>query len=121
MEQSSRVIFVTGGAYGIGRATARCFASQGDAVAIADIDESRGKALEAQLRSEDKPALYVHTDVRDESAVERSIHRTLTEWGRLDVLVNDAGIEVYRRADQFTSEDWSAMLDTDLRGPFLCT
>jgi NAD(P)-dependent dehydrogenase (short-subunit alcohol dehydrogenase family) len=121
MEQSSKVVFVTGGAYGIGRATARCFASQGDASVIADIDESRGKALEARLRSEGKQALFVHTNVRDESSVERSIQRTLTEWGQLDVLVNNAGIEVYRRADQFSAEDWSTMVDTDLRGPFLCT
>lgn len=81
MEQSSRVVFVTGGAYGIGRATVRCFVSRGDAIVIADIDELRGKALEAELRSEGKQAFFVLTNVRDESAVQRSIERTLTEWG----------------------------------------
>ncbi len=121
MEQSAKAAFVTGGAYGIGRATVRCFASQGYALAIADIDESRGKALEGQLRTEGRKALFVRTDVREEAAVRHSLERTVAEWGRLDTLVNNAGVEVYRRTDEFTAEDWSAMVDTDLRGPFFCT
>jgi len=121
MEQSSKAAFITGAAYGIGRATAHCFVREGYAVTLADIDEGRGKALEAELRKHGAGALFVHTDVRGEAGVRDSIERAVTEWGRLDALVNNAGIEVYRRADEFTSEDWSAMVDTDLRGPFLCT
>ncbi|MEW5979617.1 MAG: SDR family NAD(P)-dependent oxidoreductase [Acidobacteriota bacterium] len=121
MKQSQRAVFVTGGAYGIGRATAQCFSSQGYAVTIADIDESRGKMLESQLRKSGGNALFIRTDVCDEANVTESLAQAITEWGQLDVLVNNAGIELYRRTDESTSEDWGGVIDTNLRGPFLCT
>lgn len=121
MSSSNRVAFVTGGAYGIGRATARCFAQHEYAVMIADIDTERARKLESELRAEGREALYLQVNVRDEAQVRRGIEQTLATWGRLDALCNNAGIEVYRRAEEFTSEDWSAMVDTDLRGPFLCS
>lgn len=121
MSSSNRVAFVTGGAYGIGLATARCFAQHEYAVVIADIDTKRGHQLETELREKSREALFLQVNVRDEAQVRSGIEQTLATWGRLDALCNNAGIEVYRLADEFTSEDWSAMVDTDLRGPFLCS
>jgi dihydroanticapsin dehydrogenase len=121
MDHSTRVVFVTGGAYGIGRATVRCFASRGDAVVIADRNVERGKALRAELLEGGRQALFLPTDIRTEGAVQQAIELAAKEWGRLDVLCNNAGVEINRRADEFSSAEYDVMLDTNLRGAFLCS
>jgi NAD(P)-dependent dehydrogenase (short-subunit alcohol dehydrogenase family) len=121
MSYPQRVALVTGGAYGIGRATVRCFASRGDAVVIADVNKERGQTLLSELRAEGRPALFLPTDIRREEEVRQDIDLSAGEWGRLDVLCNNAGVEINRRADEFTSQEFDQMLDTNLRGAFLCS
>jgi len=118
---AQRVVLVTGGAYGIGRGIVRHFAARGDAVLIADVNVERGKSLEDTIRKEGGCAVFVATNVRDEASVVASIKRAEREWGQLDVLCNNAGVETYRRADEHTMEDWNAMMETNLRGAFLCS
>jgi len=117
----SRVALVTGGAYGIGRGIVQEFANKGETVVLADRDDERGAALEASLRKSGTQALFVHADIRIESEVEAMMVRTGEAFGRLDVLCNNAGIERYRTADEYTIEDWNAISETNLRGAFLCT
>lgn len=105
---------VTGGAQGIGEACIRRFAREGAQVVIADIDDSRGATLAAELGG-----LYVHCDVGDKAQVDALVAQTLAAHGRIDVLVNNAGI--FRAADflEVTEADFDAVLRINLKGSFL--
>jgi NAD(P)-dependent dehydrogenase (short-subunit alcohol dehydrogenase family) len=117
----SRVAIITGGAYGIGRGIVKEFAKHGETVVIADRDSGRGLALESTLRDAGGRALFVSTDIRIEAEVQALMVRVSGEFGRIDVLCNNAGIERYRRAEEYTIDDWNAISETNLRGAFLCT
>jgi NAD(P)-dependent dehydrogenase (short-subunit alcohol dehydrogenase family) len=121
MAHNGRIIIVTGGASGIGQATVRLFASNGDAVVISDRNEAHGKALQEALRAQNQLVSFLPMDVRDERVVQNAIDRIIAEWGHIDVLCNNAGIEINRPANEFTSQEYDAMLDTNLRGTFLCS
>ncbi len=109
-----RVCIVTGGAQGIGEACARRFAREGAPVVIADIADARGQALAEELG-----ALYVHCDVGDKGQVEALVARCLAAHGRIDVLVNNAGI--FKAADflDISEADFDAVLRINLKGAFL--
>lgn len=111
---TGRICIVTGGAQGIGAACVRRFAREGAPVVIADIDDRRGQALADELG-----ALYVHCDVGDKSQVDALVAQTLARHGRIDVLVNNAGI--FRAADflDITEADFDAVLRINLKGAFL--
>src|SRR6478752_9721327 len=87
-----RVCIVTGAAQGIGEACARRFAREGAKVVLADIDDARGQAVAAALQ-----ATYVHCDVGDKAQVDTLVAKTMLDHGRIDVMVNNAGI--FRAAD----------------------
>jgi NAD(P)-dependent dehydrogenase (short-subunit alcohol dehydrogenase family) len=118
---AQRGVLVTGAAYGIGCGIARHFAARGDAVLLADLNVERGKTLEAAIVSEGGRAVFVETDVRDEGSVQHAIAQAEREWGRLDVLCNNAGVEAFDRADKVTLEQWTRILETNLRGAFFCS
>ncbi len=115
MSDESRVVIVTGGAYGIGRALVTRFAESGDRVVISDINAERGR----QLAEKVPQAMFHQTDVRNEDDIIKLIDFTVERFGTIDVLCSNAGIESYRRADQYSSADWSAITDTNLRAAFL--
>jgi NAD(P)-dependent dehydrogenase (short-subunit alcohol dehydrogenase family) len=120
MPNDKGTLIVTGGAYGIGRAVVQYFASRGYAVAIADIDCDKGMAVEAAVRGDGGSVLFVSTDVSDEDSIRGMIDHVLAEWGRIDVLCNNAGIEISRPTHEYSSADWDRVLATNLRGGFLC-
>ena len=109
-----RVAIVTGGAQGIGEACARRFAREGARVVIADVADARGQALADELG-----ARYVHCDVGDKAQVDALVAQAVQAHGRIDVLVNNAGI--FRAADflDVTEEDFDAVLRVNLKGAFL--
>lgn len=109
-----RICIVTGGAQGIGEACARRFALEGAKVVIADVDDARGQALAQELG-----ALYVRCDVGSKAQVDALVAQTLSIHGRVDVLVNNAGI--FRAADflDVTEEDFDDVLRVNLKGSFL--
>ena len=111
---AGRVCIVTGGAQGIGEACIRRFAREGAEVIIADIDDTRGAALAAELSG-----LYVHCDVGDKTQVDALVAKTVATYGRIDVLVNNAGI--FKAADflDVTEADFDTVLRTNLKGSFL--
>lgn len=117
----SRVALITGGAYGIGRGVAQEFVQHGDAVVIADRDTARGTALESSLGKAGGKARFIAVDVRSEEQVQSLIHQAVEAFGKIDVLCNNAGIEHYRNANEYTIDEWNAIAETNLRGAFLCT
>lgn len=117
----ARVAIVTGAARGIGKAVAWNQARLGDRVVIADLDQAGAEAVAAELREGGHTALAVKVNVANRESVEAMIQATLAEYGRLDVLVNNAGIA--GRAvpiTEQTDQDWNDMMDIDLRSVFLC-
>jgi NAD(P)-dependent dehydrogenase (short-subunit alcohol dehydrogenase family) len=111
---ADRVCIVTGGAQGIGAACVRRFARENAQVVIADIDDAQGTALALEVNG-----LYVHCDVGDKAQVDALVSQTIAAHGRIDVLVNNAGI--FKAADflEVTEADFDAVLRVNLKGSFL--
>ena len=109
-----RVVIVTGASQGIGEACARRFAREGAQVVIADVADGPGQALANELN-----ALYVHCDVGDKAQVDALVAQVVQAHGRIDVLVNNAGI--FRAADflDVTEADFNAVLRVNVKGSFL--
>ncbi len=119
MTASRQVVIVTGGAYGIGRGIVEEFASNEFAVVIADRDADRGEMLQRRMGESRLCTRFIRTDVRSEADIESLASQTVKEFGRLDVLCNNAGVERYQRLEEYTTEDWNTIIETNLRAAFL--
>jgi NAD(P)-dependent dehydrogenase (short-subunit alcohol dehydrogenase family) len=117
---STKVALVTGGARGIGLAIARRFLAQGRAVALLDIDTATLAATEAAL-AEPARVLALGGDVSVEADVARAVAAVQSRFGRLDALVNNAGIAFFKPTLQTAHEEFSRVLAVNLHGAFLCT
>jgi 3-oxoacyl-[acyl-carrier protein] reductase len=117
-----RVALVTGAASGIGKGIAVAFAAEGADLVVADLASEEGAAevLDA-VRELGREVLFLHTDVSDEASVRAMAERALERFGRVDVLVNNAGIFTESLLENMPVEDWDRVLGTNLRGTFLCT
>lgn len=113
----SRVAFITGGARGIGWATAEEFLQDGWSVTIGDVDLAEAERR-AAMRAEHM--LAVSLDVTDRGVVEAAFDASLRRWGRLDVLVNNAGIQRHAPLESLSFASWKAVLDVNLDGAFHC-
>ena len=111
---AGKAIAVTGGASGIGEATVRRFVEEGAAVAFADRDAERGRAVAAELASQGATVHFVEADLGDEGQAARFVEAAATHLGRLDVLVNNAGIRRYETVTEASPESWSEMLAVNL-------
>lgn len=120
-ELAGRIAVITGGASGIGRATAHMLASRGAHVVVADLNLAGAAELAAQIDSEFGPrrALAVQTDVTSEDAVAELIHRTVLEYGGLDILVASAGLATSAPITETTLEEWELNFAVLARGYFL--
>jgi NAD(P)-dependent dehydrogenase (short-subunit alcohol dehydrogenase family) len=116
---SGKVALITGGASGIGRATALLFALEGAAVAVADVDEASGQAVASEVSSAGGRALFVRCDVTQAADCRRAVERTVARFGRLDILFNNAG--VIRRASVLgtTEEEWDRLMAVNVKAVFL--
>jgi meso-butanediol dehydrogenase/(S,S)-butanediol dehydrogenase/diacetyl reductase len=118
------VAFVTGAARGIGLAIARWFFHQGHRVAVIDNDASTLTATETTLRAElgarASDLLVIHGDVSDPSHVAAAVQRIASTFGRLDALVNNAGVASFKPIGDTTFDEWRWVMATNLDGPFLC-
>ena len=116
-----RVAIVTGGNGGIGLGMARGLAAAGARVVVAGRDQTKSRAAVEDLKGRGAEAHAIAVDVTDEAAVGRLIAGTIERWGRLDVLVNNAGINIRKPVQELALEEWHRVLDTNLTSAFLCS
>ncbi|HKC31179.1 MAG TPA: 3-hydroxybutyrate dehydrogenase [Burkholderiales bacterium] len=121
MRLKNRVAVVTGAASGIGKEIARTFVREGAKVAIADLNQAGADAAAAELGGPERRAIGVAMDVTSEAQVEAGMARAVKAFGRLDVLVSNAGIQIVAPLDQFDFAKWKQMLAIHLDGAFLTT
>ncbi len=116
-----RIALVTGGAQGLGRALSTRLAQEGCNVAVADLNyELAAQTAEEIASSTGRSTLAIRVDVSDEAQVESMVQRTLQEFGRLDILVANAGILIAEEISEFPAEKWRAVMNVNLFGYFLC-
>jgi NAD(P)-dependent dehydrogenase (short-subunit alcohol dehydrogenase family) len=117
---SSKVALVTGAARGIGLATAKRFLAEGFRVALLDIEGELLKGAVAAIADPDN-TLALHCDVSDAKGVATAIDTINKRFGRLDALINNAGIAVFAPIMETSDADWRRIMEVNLTGPFLCT
>jgi len=121
MRLAGKVALISGGARGMGEAEARLFAREGARVAIGDILEAEGTAVEADIKAKGGEVLFVKLDVTSETDWQRAVEAAVGRFGRLDILVNNAGIGGSSRFEDTTVEAWDRMMDVNAKGVFLGT
>ncbi len=121
MRLKEKVAIITGGGSGIGEVTARLFASEGAAVMVADINGPAGAAAAESINTEGGRATWAETDVTAGSSVEAMVRATLSTFGRLDILFNNAGIEGYGTVIETDEASWDRIFAVHVRGAYLCS
>ncbi len=121
MRLKDKVAVVTGAASGIGKQIARTFSRAGATLAIADVDTAGAQLAAAELVGEGGTAIAVTMDVTDETQVNDAMARVVQAFGRIDVLVSNAGIQIVAPIEELSLADWKRMLAIHLDGAFLST
>ncbi len=116
---TDRVALITGGASGIGKATAQRIASEGGAVVIADVQDDMGAAVVAELEQAGGKAAFVHLDVTDEQGWADAVAKTVEQFGRLDILVNNAGIGDTEPIEVTSLDTWNKVVAVTQTSVFL--
>jgi len=118
---AGRVAIITGAARGIGRAIAEEFAREGAKVVIADVLEGEARKAAEEIKALGAEAIACRVNVSNVDDVEEMVRITLSNFGRVDVLVNNAGIAIQKEALEMSKEDWQRVVDVNLTGVFLCS
>lgn len=113
-----KVAVVTGGASGIGLATAKAFLAKGAKVVIGDYNEDSGKAVEQELKETFENVLFVRTDVADEQSVENLVKTAVDQFGQLDIIFNNAGIGIQKPTHELTDEEYKRVIAVNQDGVF---
>lgn len=121
MDFSNRTVIVTGAGNGIGRGAALLYAEKGARVVIADIDEPAGTQTAVRIKEQGGEALFVKTDVRVEADIIRLMETAFKTYGRIDILINNAGKSCSKSPYELSVEEWDDMISTNLRSVFLCS
>lgn len=121
MKLAGKVALVTGGGRGIGEAICVAYGSEGAAVAVADLDTDGARRVVERIRGAGGAATAAEVDVARPESVDAMVKEVLREHGRIDVLVNNAGVRTIKGFLEHTEEDWHRMLAVNLTGPFLCS
>jgi NAD(P)-dependent dehydrogenase (short-subunit alcohol dehydrogenase family) len=116
-----KVALISGGAMGIGKADAALFAHEGAKVAIGDIDEAAGRETAERLRAEGLDALFVKLDISSESDWVSAIETVIGQFGKLNIVVNNAGISLGKDIEDTTLDDWNLVMGVNATGVFLGT
>jgi NAD(P)-dependent dehydrogenase (short-subunit alcohol dehydrogenase family) len=121
MRFKDKVVIVTGAAKGIGWGIAKVFSQEGAKVVVVDWDEPNGLKTTEELRQAGGEAIFVHCDVSQDDQVVAMIDKTMQVYGRIDVLVNNAGVGVYKSITDASIADWDLAMGVNLKGQFLCS
>ncbi|MFC0270674.1 SDR family NAD(P)-dependent oxidoreductase [Metabacillus herbersteinensis] len=120
MKLQDKVCIITGGAGGIGRATSILFAKEGAKVIVSDVEEEKGLETVSLIKDNGGEAHYIHANVSDAQQVENLVNETISHYGKLDILFNNAGVgnSELKLAD-LSVEEWDRVIDINLKGVFL--
>ena len=116
-----KVAIISGGARGQGATEARMLAMEGASVVFGDILDDAGRQVEAQIRELGGEATYIHLDVTSEADWQSAVDTAVSRYGKLNVLVNNAGILIRKTLEETTGEDWDRIMDINAKGVFLGT
>ena len=121
MRLAGKTAIITGGASGLGRATALLFAKEGAQVAIADVSVDGAAAVQAEITQSGGAALAVSCDVSDQAQVKQAVDATLDRFGKIDILVNNAGVNALsdETVDSLPLEEWDRAFSINALGPYL--
>jgi 3-oxoacyl-[acyl-carrier protein] reductase len=119
MRLQGKVALITGGGGGIGEATALLFAAEGAKVGVQDISESGAARVAAAITEKGGEAVAIVGDVTDKAACERMVGEVVAKFGRLDILINNAGINKDSMVRKLTEDKWDAVINVNLKGTFL--
>lgn len=117
---SGKVAVITGGASGIGEATAKLFAEEGARVVIVDLDGHGGARVAQEIEAKGTQALFVEAHVEREAEAAAAIRRAVETFGRLDILVNNAAMRLFGPVTEATEASWDAILAVNLKGYAFC-
>lgn len=120
VDLSNKIAIVTGGSRGIGLTLAKGLANSGSQVVIVNRNPSDGEAAAQGIREAQGSAISIPADVSQKEAVQRMVQKTIEHYGRIDILVNSAGVNVRNPAIEMTEEDVDMIFDTNLKGLFFC-
>ena len=121
MRLENRVALISGGARGMGATEAKLFANEGAKVVIGDVLEDEGHEVESEIAEGGGECLFVSLDVTSESDWQTAVAATLARFGKLDVLVNNAGIFRTEGVEETTGELWDQVMEINAKGVFLGT
>ena len=121
MRLEGKVALISGGARGMGAAEARFFAREGARVAVGDLLEEEGARLESEIAEAGGDCIFIRLDVTSEESWANAVELTVSRYGRLDVLVNNAGVYQKARVEDTTLEGWDRVMAINAAGPFLGT
>ena len=119
MRLEGKVALITGGTTGIGSATAELFAREGAAVAITGRNTERGEQVVETIVANGGEALFIRSDARFADQCRQAVNETLTRFGKIDILFNNAGVFHPRTIPECTEEEWDETIDSSLKGAFL--
>jgi len=119
MKLSGKVAIVTGAGSGIGRASAILFADEGASVVVADIDAQRGEQTVAEIAASGNQAVLARVDVAREVDVRRMVEDTVTRWGKIDILFNNAGVVLVKPLEEMTENEWDRVMAINVKAAFL--
>jgi NAD(P)-dependent dehydrogenase (short-subunit alcohol dehydrogenase family) len=120
MRLKDRIAIVTGGGSGIGRATSTVFAREGATVIVADRHLEAARRVAAEIGSNHAPAIAIHADVSRRENVLAMIETAMSRYGRLDIIVNNAGYGTFGTVVDIPEEEWDALMAVNVRGVYLC-
>lgn len=121
MRLAGKVAIITGAGAGIGRATALLFVKEGAEVVVADCDPDEGAETVRLIKGNGGEAIFVQVDVSKAADVKKMVQRTIERYGKLDILINNAGIYAQGDVVEAAEEEWDRILDVNLKGVFLCS
>lgn len=121
MRFKGKVVIVTGSGRGIGRCIALTYASEGAKVVLAEKNRDPGLETERQIISSGGIGVFKQTDVSQPGDIEELMSETLELFGTIDILINNAGISIWRSPYEITVDEWDEIINTNLRGLFLCS